>query len=50
MDEIAEYVGEDPAARKLFEAISEFYTRLAADFEGKQDETKALEAFLKPKQ
>ena len=50
MDEIAEYVGEDPAARKMFEAISEFYARLAADFEGKQDETDALSAFLKPKQ
>jgi 3-hydroxyisobutyrate dehydrogenase-like beta-hydroxyacid dehydrogenase len=47
MDEIADYVGEDPAARKLYEAISEFYTRIAADFEGKQEDTNALSAFLK---
>jgi 3-hydroxyisobutyrate dehydrogenase-like beta-hydroxyacid dehydrogenase len=50
MDEIAEYVGEDPAAQKMFEAFSAFYTRLAADYEGKQEETAALTAFLKPKQ
>jgi putative dehydrogenase len=47
MDEIADYVGEDPAAKKLYQAISEFYTRLAADFEGKHEETDALSAFLK---
>ena len=49
MDEIADFVGDDPAARKMYEAISEFYTRFAADFEGKQDETKALTEFLKKK-
>ena len=49
MDEIAEFVGDDPAARKLYEAISEFYTRLAADFEGKKDEVNALSEFLKKK-
>ena len=50
MDEIADFVGEDPAAQKLYQAISEFYTRLAADFEAKQAETNALSTFLKPKQ
>jgi 3-hydroxyisobutyrate dehydrogenase-like beta-hydroxyacid dehydrogenase len=50
MDEIADFVGDDPAARKMYEAISEFYTRLAADFEGKQEETGALTAFLKAKE
>jgi putative dehydrogenase len=50
MEEIADYVGEDPSARQMFDAFADFYTRLAADFEGKQDETNALTAFLKPKQ
>ena len=39
MEEIADYVGEDPAAQEMFEAFADFYTRLAADFEGKQEET-----------
>ncbi|CAN0103225.1 unnamed protein product [Phaeothamnion confervicola] len=50
MDEIADFTGEDPAARKMFESFSEFYTRIAADFEGKQEEVAALTAFVKPKQ
>lgn len=50
MDEIADFVGDDPAARKMYEAISAFYTRLAADFEGKQEETGALTALLKKKE
>ncbi len=50
MDEIADFVGDDPAARKLYEAISEFYTRLAADFEGNKDEGNALSEFLKKKE
>ncbi len=50
MEEIADFVGEDPAARKMFEAIAEFYTRLAADFEGKHEETDALSAILKKKE
>ena len=37
-------------ARRCIEAFAEFYTRLAADFEGKHEETDALAAFLKPKQ
>lgn len=50
MEEIADYVGEDPSAQEMFDAFADFYTRLAADFEGKQDEVKALSEFLKPKQ
>ncbi len=50
MDEIADFVGEDPAARQMYLAISDFYTRIAADFEGKREETSALSAFLKVKQ
>ena len=49
MDELADFVGDDPAARKMFEAISEFYTRFAADYEGKQEETAALTEILKKK-
>ncbi len=49
MDEIAAFVGDDPAAKKLYEAISAFYTRLAADFAGRQDETNALTAMVKTK-
>jgi L-threonate 2-dehydrogenase len=49
MEEIADFVGEDPAARKMYQAIAEFYTRFAADFEGKQEETNALSALLKKK-
>lgn len=47
MDEIADFVGADPAARQMYQAIAQFYTRIAADHEGKQEETGALEAFLK---
>jgi 3-hydroxyisobutyrate dehydrogenase-like beta-hydroxyacid dehydrogenase len=50
MEEIADYVGEDDAAREMFDAFADFYTRLAADFEGKHEETDALAEFLKPKQ
>ena len=49
MEEIADFVSEDPAAQKMYEAIAEFYTRLAKDFEGKQEETSALSALLKKK-
>jgi hypothetical protein len=50
MEEIADYVGEDDSAREMFDAFADFYTRLAADFDGKHEETDALTAFLKPKQ
>jgi 3-hydroxyisobutyrate dehydrogenase-like beta-hydroxyacid dehydrogenase len=50
MLEIADYVGEDPAARKLFEAASELYTRIAADYDGEKEEVGALAEFVRPKQ
>jgi hypothetical protein len=50
MEEISDYVGEDVSAQEMFDAFADFYTRLAADYEGKQDEVGALTAFLKPKQ
>jgi hypothetical protein len=50
MEEISDYVGEDVSAQEMFDAFADFYTRLAADFEGPQTEVGALTAFLKPKQ
>jgi L-threonate 2-dehydrogenase len=49
MKEIADFVGEDKQARQMYQAISEFYTRIAADHAGKREETGALAAFLKKK-
>jgi L-threonate 2-dehydrogenase len=50
MEEISDYVGEDVSAEEMFDAFADFYTRLAADYEGPQAEVGALTAFLKPKQ
>ena len=50
MEEISDYVGEDVSAEEMFDAFADFYTRLAADYEGTQAEVGALTAFLKPKQ
>src|SRR5215470_10106507 len=47
MEEIAQFVGEDPAARKFYEGAAQLYERLAADFEGDRKETAALDAFCK---
>ena len=47
MAEIADYAGEDEAARKVYKAFEEFYTRLAADHEGEKTEIGALGRFLK---
>jgi 3-hydroxyisobutyrate dehydrogenase-like beta-hydroxyacid dehydrogenase len=49
MEEIADFVGEDPQARQMYEAIAAFYTRIAADHAGQRKETGALAAFLKQK-
>jgi len=49
MEEIADYVSEDASAQEMFDAFADFYTRLAADFDGKQEEVKALTTFLAPK-
>ena len=49
MEEISDFAGEDKAAQQLYRAIAEFYTRIAADHEGKHEETGALAAFLKKK-
>src|SRR3984957_15926085 len=49
MEEIARFVGEDPAARKFYEGAAQLYERLAADFDGEGKEVAALDAFCKPK-
>ena len=49
MQEIADFVGEDKQAQQMYQAIADFYTRIAADHEGKHEETGALAAFLKKK-
>jgi 3-hydroxyisobutyrate dehydrogenase-like beta-hydroxyacid dehydrogenase len=50
MEEIAQFVGEDPAARNFYEGAARLYERLAADFEGDRKEIAALDAFCKPRQ
>ena len=48
MEEIAQFVGEDPAARNFYEGAARLYERLAADFDGERKEIAALDAFCKP--
>lgn len=45
MEEIAQFVGEDPAARQFYEGAARLYERLAADFEGERKEVAALDRF-----
>ena len=47
MEEIAEFVGADPAARQMYEGYAELYQRLAADLEADKQETGALASFVK---
>jgi L-threonate 2-dehydrogenase len=46
MDEIAGFVGDDPAARELYEGAAEFYERFAEDFAAGKKDAAALSAFL----
>ena len=47
MHEIAGFVGDDPAARELYEGAAHFYERIAKDFEsGTKKETAVLAKFL----
>jgi hypothetical protein len=47
MEEIAQFVGEDPAARNFYEGAARLYERLAADFAGEREEIAALDAFCR---
>jgi len=46
MREIAGFVGDDPAARELYEGAAHFYERMAEDFAADNKELAALNAFL----
>jgi predicted chitinase len=46
MQEIAGFVGDDPAARELYEGAAHFYQRIAEDFSGDRRDVAALTAFL----
>jgi putative dehydrogenase len=45
MEEIAGFVGEDPAGRALFEAAARFYDSIAADYAGPQRQIGTLAEF-----
>jgi 3-hydroxyisobutyrate dehydrogenase-like beta-hydroxyacid dehydrogenase len=49
MEEIADFVGDDKAARQMYLAFAEFYQRIAGDFGGKKEETGALAKYLENK-
>jgi len=46
MHEIANFVGEDPAAHELYTGAAHFYEEIARDFEGDRKQVSALESFL----
>jgi L-threonate 2-dehydrogenase len=46
MQEIAGFVGDDPAARELYQGAAHFYERIAEDFSSDQKGVAALKAFL----
>jgi hypothetical protein len=46
MQEIAAFVGADPAARELYDGAAHFYEQVAKDFAGDQDAVNALKKFL----
>jgi 3-hydroxyisobutyrate dehydrogenase-like beta-hydroxyacid dehydrogenase len=46
MHEIADFVGEDPAAHELYVGAAHFYEQVAKDFDGDQAQVNALAAFL----
>jgi hypothetical protein len=46
MDEIADFLGDDPAAAKMFSGAPRLYERLAGDGSGSTQETAELARFL----
>ena len=46
MEEIASFVGDDPAARELYEGAAHFFERIAEDFAADQKAVAALKVFL----
>ena len=49
LDEIGSFVGEEFPEHAMLTAAARFYQRIAEDFDGKKDEVKVLDAFVKPK-
>jgi len=49
MEEIADFVGEDAAAKSMYLAFADFYARIAEDFDGEKEEVGALAKFLDQK-
>jgi putative dehydrogenase len=47
MEEIAEFVGDDPAARGLYTGAARFYEQIAHDFAGEKKDVNTLAKFLK---
>jgi hypothetical protein len=47
MEEIAAFVGDDPAGEALFRATAELYRRLAADAAGAKSEIGMLAGFFR---
>jgi hypothetical protein len=47
MHEIADFVGEDPAAHELYLGAAHFYEQVARDFESDKKSVNTLETFLK---
>jgi L-threonate 2-dehydrogenase len=46
MQEIAGFVGDDPAARELYQGAAHFYQRIAEDFTAEKNDVTALRDFL----
>jgi putative dehydrogenase len=46
MHEIADFVGDDPAARQLYGGAASFYERFAEDFESGKKDASALSSFI----
>jgi putative dehydrogenase len=46
MHEIADFVGEDPAAHEVYTGAAHFYEQIARDFETDKKNVKTLQAFL----
>ena len=49
MEEIANFVGDDKAARQMYLAFADFYARMATDVSGRKKESGALANFLESK-
>lgn len=49
MEEIAAFVGADPAGAQFYQAAARLYERIAADYDGDRAECAMLDAFCAPK-